>query len=135
MKLLAAPPDPFPGCHSCPPPPPTVIEGEPQYEVKSILDSWLCRGKLQYLVHWKGYGYECCKRANFPPATNNTITPAGHKHIISTVDDEATKAKKKKTEQKTTEKKNEKGKKGKEPKPKKCKKACISYDTDDDSDM
>ncbi|KAF8236440.1 poly protein [Tricholoma matsutake] len=57
VKLLPAPPDPFPGHHSCPPPLPTVIEGEPQY-FESILDSWLCRGKLQYLVHWKGYGYE-----------------------------------------------------------------------------
>ena len=35
-----------------------MIEGEPQYEVESILDSRLHRGKLQYLVHWKGYGYE-----------------------------------------------------------------------------
>ena len=58
IKLLPAPPDPFPGRHSHPPPPPTVIEGEPQYEVESILDSHLRRGKLQYLVHWKGYGYE-----------------------------------------------------------------------------
>ncbi|KAF8229261.1 hypothetical protein L208DRAFT_1088339, partial [Tricholoma matsutake] len=55
---LPAPPDPFPGCCSHPPPPPTVIEGEPQYEVESILDSQLHQGKLQYLVHWKGYGYE-----------------------------------------------------------------------------
>ncbi|KAF8222098.1 hypothetical protein L208DRAFT_1525895, partial [Tricholoma matsutake] len=32
--------------------------GEPQYKVKSILDSQLRQGKLQHLVHWKGYGYE-----------------------------------------------------------------------------
>jgi hypothetical protein len=54
------------------------------------------------------------------------MTPTGHKHTISTVEDEATKAKKKKTEPKSTKKKNEKGKKGKELKPKKGKKAYIS---------
>jgi Chromo (CHRromatin Organisation MOdifier) domain len=58
VKLLPAPADPFPGRHSRPPPPPTVVEGEPQYEVESILDSRMHRGKLQYLVRWKGYGYE-----------------------------------------------------------------------------
>ena len=32
-----------------------VEDQEPQYEVESILDSRMKRGKLQYLVHWKGY--------------------------------------------------------------------------------
>ncbi|KAF8231814.1 hypothetical protein L208DRAFT_1467338 [Tricholoma matsutake] len=57
VKLLPAPPDPFPGCHSHPPPPPTVIEGEPQYEVESILDSHLSSLKyhiISSLVPWKG---------------------------------------------------------------------------------
>ncbi|KAF8231364.1 hypothetical protein L208DRAFT_1470061 [Tricholoma matsutake] len=36
--------------------PPIVIEGEPQYKVKSILDSRLHQGKLQYLVHWRVMG-------------------------------------------------------------------------------
>jgi hypothetical protein len=52
-------------------------------------------------------------------------TPAGCKHTISTVDDEATKAKKKKTKPKSAEKNNKKGKKGKELKLKKGKKAYI----------
>jgi RNase H-like domain found in reverse transcriptase/Reverse transcriptase (RNA-dependent DNA polymerase)/Integrase zinc binding domain/Chromo (CHRromatin Organisation MOdifier) domain len=58
VKLLPAPTDPFPGRHSRTLPPPTVVEGKPQYEVESILDSRMHQGKLQYLVHWKGYGYE-----------------------------------------------------------------------------
>jgi hypothetical protein len=37
------------------PPPPEVIEGEEEYEVQEILDSRIFRGKLQYLVRWKGY--------------------------------------------------------------------------------
>jgi hypothetical protein len=61
-----------------------------------------------------------------PPASADTMTAAGHKCAISTVDDKATKAKKKKTELKSTEKKNEKGKKGKELKPKKGKKVYVS---------
>jgi hypothetical protein len=38
-----------------PPPPPDVVDGTLEYEVEEILDSRLSRGKLQYLVKWKGY--------------------------------------------------------------------------------
>jgi RNase H-like domain found in reverse transcriptase/Reverse transcriptase (RNA-dependent DNA polymerase)/Integrase zinc binding domain/Chromo (CHRromatin Organisation MOdifier) domain/Integrase core domain/Retroviral aspartyl protease len=38
------------------PPPPVVVEGETEYEVEHILDSRWSRNKLQYFVHWKGYG-------------------------------------------------------------------------------
>jgi hypothetical protein len=37
------------------PPEPVEIDRENEYEVESILDSRLRRGKLQYLVKWKGY--------------------------------------------------------------------------------
>lgn len=37
------------------PPPPIQVEGEPQYEVEEILNSKLERGKLYYLIKWKGY--------------------------------------------------------------------------------
>uniref|UniRef100_A0A8C5M3U7 Chromo domain-containing protein n=1 Tax=Leptobrachium leishanense TaxID=445787 RepID=A0A8C5M3U7_9ANUR len=37
-------------------PPPVVVDGRPEYEVESILDSRRFRNRLQYLVHWKGYG-------------------------------------------------------------------------------
>ncbi len=37
------------------PPPPIVINGEQEYEVKEILDSKISHHQLQYLVHWQGY--------------------------------------------------------------------------------
>jgi hypothetical protein len=38
-------------------PPPELIEGEEEYKVDRIMNSW-CHGtgkKLQFLIHWKGY--------------------------------------------------------------------------------
>src|SRR5882724_9591113 len=40
----------------CDPPPPIVHNGVKEYEVEQILDSRVFRGKLEYLVCWKGYG-------------------------------------------------------------------------------
>jgi hypothetical protein len=42
-----------------PPPPESVIDESgvhDEFEVEEVLDSRLRRGKLEYLVHWKGYG-------------------------------------------------------------------------------
>ena len=38
-------------------PPPDLVEGEEEYKVKKILDSWRFgrRRRLQYLIKWKGY--------------------------------------------------------------------------------
>ena len=44
-------------CH-LPPPPLVVRDGIEEYEVKKILDSQIFHGKVEYLVHWKGYGVE-----------------------------------------------------------------------------
>ena len=41
-----------------PPPPPIVRDGIEEYEVKKILNSRILCGKVEYLVHWKGYGVE-----------------------------------------------------------------------------
>ena len=38
-----------------PPPPPVIVQDEEEYEVAAILDSARVRGKLHYLVRWKGY--------------------------------------------------------------------------------
>ena len=47
----------FPGQNSIPDPP-VIIDGEPEYEISSILDSKIdkrCKCKLQYLVQWTSY--------------------------------------------------------------------------------
>ena len=38
------------------PPAPIIIEGQEEYEVEKILDSKIQRGKLKYLMDWKGCG-------------------------------------------------------------------------------
>ena len=58
VKLLTAPPDPIPGCRSSPPLDPVLIDGEEEYEVEAVLNSCMFRGRLQYLIQWKGYSYE-----------------------------------------------------------------------------
>ena len=40
------------------PPPPVIRDGIKEYEVENILDSQIFRGKVKYLVRWKGYGVE-----------------------------------------------------------------------------
>jgi transposase InsO family protein len=58
VKLMKAPADPIVGRESKPPPPPTLIEGEPEYEVEKILNSRMFRRRFEYLVKWRGYGPE-----------------------------------------------------------------------------
>ena len=37
------------------PPPPVVVDGEPEHEVATVLDSNFVRGKIFYLVNWVGF--------------------------------------------------------------------------------
>ena len=46
------------GHHTLPPPQLVLLDGEEYFEVKSVLDSHMQRGQLQFLIKWKGYGYE-----------------------------------------------------------------------------
>jgi hypothetical protein len=55
VKLSPAPPDPILGRQPAPPPPPTLVDGEEEYEVEAILDSRMRYNQLEYLVKWKGY--------------------------------------------------------------------------------
>ena len=58
VKLSPAPEDPIPGRRAKPPPPPRLVEGQEEWEVEKVLDSRMFRGRLKYLVHWKGFGRE-----------------------------------------------------------------------------
>ena len=60
VKLRPAHDDPIPGRHTEVPLPPTLVDerGGEHYEIEKVLDSRLFRQKLQFLVKWKGYGYE-----------------------------------------------------------------------------
>jgi hypothetical protein len=49
VKLSLAHPDPI---RPALPPPPTLVNGEKEYEVETILDSRMCYNHLEYLVKW-----------------------------------------------------------------------------------
>ena len=57
VKLTLAPHDSFNRRNQAPPLP-EIIDDEEHYEVEEIIDSRFHRNKLQYLVKWKGFGYE-----------------------------------------------------------------------------
>lgn len=58
VKLTPAPVDPFSTRPHPSYPPPELVDGREEYEVEEVLDSRMWRNGLQYLVKWKGYGYE-----------------------------------------------------------------------------
>src|SRR5260370_38875138 len=58
-QLEPAKPDPFPLCQQ-PPPPPSIIDGNPEFKVSEILDSKIdqhfhLEDRLHYLLCWLGY--------------------------------------------------------------------------------
>jgi len=58
VKLSAAPDDPIPERKPCAPPPPIVVDGEPEWEVEEVLDSRWHRRRFQFLIKWKGFSRE-----------------------------------------------------------------------------
>jgi len=58
VKLSATPDDPIPGRKPQAPPPPIVVDGEPEWEVEEVLDSCWHRRRFQFLIKWKGFSRE-----------------------------------------------------------------------------
>jgi len=58
VKLSAAPDDPIPGRKPQAPPPPIVVDGEPEWEVEEVLDSCWHQRRFQFLIKWKGFSRE-----------------------------------------------------------------------------
>lgn len=54
------------------PPLPIEIDGIPEFEVEEILDSRIQRGKLEYLVEWKGCDVS---ERSWEPVSNLTNAP------------------------------------------------------------
>jgi len=58
VKLSLTPLDPIPGRRTSPPPFLEIVDGEEEWVVEEILDSWMVNRKLCYLVKWEGFGVE-----------------------------------------------------------------------------
>jgi hypothetical protein len=58
VKLRPFLKDGISGREAPPPPPPIIIGENPEWEIDYIKDSKLVRGKLHFLVKWKGYPHE-----------------------------------------------------------------------------
>jgi len=58
VKLSATPDDPIPGRKPQAPPPPIVVDGEPEWEVEEVLDSRWHQRRFQFLIKWKGFSRE-----------------------------------------------------------------------------
>ncbi|MBW0564620.1 hypothetical protein O181_104335 [Austropuccinia psidii MF-1] len=56
------------------PPPPVLVDEQEEWEVAQVLDSKLKRGKLWYLVEWKGFS-EYPERTAWETASNLTNSP------------------------------------------------------------
>jgi len=58
VKLSTALDNPIPGRKPQAPPPPIVVDGEPEWKVEEVLDSCWHRRRFQFLIKWKGFSRE-----------------------------------------------------------------------------
>jgi len=58
VKLSTALNDPIPGRKPHALPPPIVVDGELEWEVEEVLDSYWHRRRFQFLIKWKGFSRE-----------------------------------------------------------------------------
>ncbi|MBW0554618.1 hypothetical protein O181_094333 [Austropuccinia psidii MF-1] len=72
----------IPNWHQEPPPPIIIEEEEEEWEISHILDSKLKRGKLWYLVEWKGFSQES-ERSTWEPIENLNNFPELVKYFHS----------------------------------------------------
>ncbi|MBW0486775.1 hypothetical protein O181_026490 [Austropuccinia psidii MF-1] len=56
------------------PPPPIIVEEEEEWEVSKIIDTKIKRGKLWYLVEWKGLSQDP-ERSTWEPTKNLKNSP------------------------------------------------------------
>ncbi|MBW0550339.1 hypothetical protein O181_090054 [Austropuccinia psidii MF-1] len=71
----------IPNCNQLPPPP-VLVEEQEEWEVAQAMESKIKRGKLWYLVEWKGFS-EDPKRTTWEPASNLTNSPGLFKDFHS----------------------------------------------------
>jgi len=71
VKLSATLEDPIPGRKLQAPPPPIVVNGEPEWEVEEILDSCWHQRRFQFLIKWKDFS----KEYNSWEVTSNVKVP------------------------------------------------------------
>jgi len=58
VKLSTALDNLIPGRKPQAPPPPIVVDGEPEWKVEEVLDSHWHRRRFQFLIKWKGFSRE-----------------------------------------------------------------------------
>ncbi|MBW0577051.1 hypothetical protein O181_116766 [Austropuccinia psidii MF-1] len=58
----------IPSCHQLPPPP-ALLQEQEEWEVAQVLNSKLIRGKLWYLVEWKGFSEDPERTTREPPSS------------------------------------------------------------------
>jgi len=91
IKLSTAPEDPILERKLQAPPLPIIVDGEEEWEVKEILNSYWYRRRFQFLVKWKGFSrehnsWEVASNVKAPDLVTEYYRkhPAAPRHICQT---------------------------------------------------